>query len=91
MDWLSVFFGASGLITGVPMVMFPARKRRNAIKTRKARLAELQAGSRERFFEERRSIEAYPPPSSDRRMRLAGVALMLGGLFLLVMAVHPKP
>jgi hypothetical protein len=46
-------------------------------------LAELKAGGEERFFEERRSLEAYPPFAKPRTWRIIGgllVAVMLGSL-----------
>ena len=49
------------------------RRRRNHAR----RLAELRSGAAERFLEERRSLEAYPPRSARAEWTLFGVMLAL--------------
>ncbi|MDP3908388.1 hypothetical protein [Novosphingobium sp.] len=49
------------------------RRRRNHAR----RLAELQSGAAERFMEERRSLEAYPPRSKRAEWVLFGLMLAL--------------
>jgi hypothetical protein len=44
------------------------------------RKTELDAGAPERFFEERRTLVAYPPPASVRGWRFKGTVLMLLGI-----------
>ena len=51
------------------------RRRRNAHHAR--RLEELRSGAPERFLDERRSLEAYPPRSARAEWTLFGVMLAL--------------
>ena len=70
-----VFFLAVGLLMLARGDLFARR----AARKHEARLAELRAGGQERFFEERRSLEAYPPFAKPRTWRI------LGGLLAAVM------
>lgn len=54
---------------------FPRKHRRNAERRHAARLAELDVGAEERFFEERRSLEAYRPAKSDTMWKLLGATV----------------
>lgn len=65
------------MAVGAGLVWLPRKHRRNAERRHAARLAELNAGSEERFFEERRSLEAYRPAKSDTTWRLLGAAAIL--------------
>ena len=72
---------------GAAMMWFPRRHRRDAQRAHAARLAELNAGAQESFFEERRSLEAYRPARKDATWRLFGTVLLLigaGQVFLLL-------
>lgn len=75
---LAMLFGALLLLFAKPIAGRMDVKRHR-------RLAELSAGAEERFFEERRSLEAYS--STANRLRLLGVALIVlgGGMFALSM------
>ena len=58
---------------------------RRAARRHDERLAELEAGGQERFFEERRSLEAYPPFAKSRTWRMLGgllAAAMISSLFI---------
>lgn len=89
MDWQLLFYGSFSLISGIPMLLFPARRRHAAVKAWKHRLQDIDAGEPEQFFEERRSLEAYPPYSTDRKWRLVGAFLTFGGVLMLFRAFYP--
>jgi hypothetical protein len=58
---------------------------RRAARRHEKRLAELRAGEEERFFEERRSLEAYPPFAKSSTWRIVGgllAAVMLSSLLI---------
>ena len=79
-DILSIVLGAGAIVAGIPMVLTPTKARENTEKIWQARLAELDAGAEERFFEERRTLRAYPPLRSDAKKRAFGAFLLLLGL-----------
>ena len=64
---------------GLGLMWLPHKYRQRAQGRQAARLAELDAGDDEHFFEERRSLEAYPPSKSDRVWQLLGAVALLGG------------
>jgi hypothetical protein len=64
---------------GAALAVLPGRYRRKSQRIHADRLAELDAGADESFFEERRSLEAYPPMRHDRTWRLLGAVLLLFG------------
>ncbi len=75
------------IAVGAALMWFPRNHRRAAERRHAARLAELDAGAEERFFEERRSLEAYRPAKSDTTWKLLGAVLFLLGalqVFLLI-------
>ena len=80
--------GAGAMVAGIsiPMIVRPEKQYRHSRQIRNARIAELDGGSPEVFFEERRELEAYAPMTnaSVAQVRLTGVALFLFGLALAV-------
>ncbi len=87
MNYLLVFYGALSLMSGVP-ILLNAKKRRVVAETSVAkRLAEIAGGAEESYFEERRSLEAYPPPSSDTKMRWLGALLTVLGIASIMMGI----
>ena len=66
---------------GIALLWFPQRHRIEAERRHAARLAELDAGAKEAFFEERRSLLAYRPARSDRTWQLLGALLLTMGVF----------
>lgn len=72
---------------GLWMLLAPRRHREAGEARHAARLAELAASAAETFFEERRSLEAYRPPHTDRGWRIIGTALMLVGISRAVLAL----
>ena len=69
------------MAAGAALMWFPRKHRRDAERRHAARLAELNAGAEERFFEERRSLEAYRPAKADMTWKLGGALLFLLGAF----------
>jgi len=65
------------------MLIFPRRIRLYAERKVAARKSELSARSSERFFEERRALEAYPPARTNALWRMKGACLTILGLALL--------
>ena len=65
----AIFIGAAGLAR--PAV-FTGRYER--------RLHELKSGAEERYFEERRQLEAYPIFANRSRVRLFGAFMLLVGI-----------
>ncbi len=82
-----MFFGAFSLASGLVMLVLPRRGRLAAEAQASTRKAQLAAGAPERFFEERRSLEAYPPAPTDRRWRLKGAFFTVLGIALLALAL----
>ncbi|WP_343612645.1 hypothetical protein [Novosphingobium sp.] len=84
MNLQALVIGAFCLPSGLGMLIYP-RKRRLAAEAKVAlRKEELAAGSSERYFEERRSIDAYPLPATDTGWRTKGALLTAAGLILLL-------
>ncbi len=81
-----MFWGAVGIATGIPMAVWPRKVRIKKESAAINRLAEIDAGSEERYFEERRALVAYPPPKTDFRMRVLGIGLSFSGAALIVLA-----
>jgi len=79
--------GALSLAAGLGMFVFPRRKRLTAEARLAERKAQLAAGASERYFEEGRSLDAYPLPTTDAKWRMRGAFFTLCGLALLVLSV----
>lgn len=84
MDLLSLALGGVCVVSGAAMAIFPNKKH----KAKLARKAELSAGASERFFEERRAIDAYPPPKSESGWRIRGIALAVLGIAVIGVAIY---
>jgi hypothetical protein len=87
MNLLYVMIGAFSLVAGIPMLAAPGKRRLAAEARTAARRAELAAGTRERYFEERRSLNAYTPSKSDAVWRIKGMFGVLAGVALLIIGV----
>lgn len=83
MDLQLIIIGGCCITAGVPMLLFPRRRRLAAEQRRETRIAELDAGAEERFFEERRTFVAYPLAGTDRGWRVRGMLLIIAGATLL--------
>ncbi|WP_395395458.1 hypothetical protein WBP07_08380 [Novosphingobium sp. BL-8A] len=86
MDALPLFLGIPTLARGVPMALRPARNRSIANARWRQRLEELEGGAPESYFEERRSLIAYPPCRTDRRTRVVGILSVFIGLALIALS-----
>lgn len=86
MDSLALITGAIVSANGLRLVLRP-QSREQLEREREARVAEIAAGSPERFFEEKRSLEAYPTskwePKSQRTVRVLGVISLVAGALLI--------
>ena len=69
------------IVLGLGLIFWPPPKQRDKEEQRRARLAELEGGALERYFEERRQLETYGPKSVGP-FRLLGVLLLLIGAAL---------
>jgi hypothetical protein len=87
MDLVSLSIGVVSLASGAPMLLVPRRSREKTQAVWKSRVAELNAGADERYFEEGRTLDAYPPIATDTKKRAFGGLLVVIGLALIVMAV----
>lgn len=88
MDMQALVIGILTLGAGLPMALSPRRKRLAAQAQHAARKAALDAGDDERFFEERRTLDAYPPARTDRGWQIKGGLLMLVGTALIVIGLY---
>ena len=91
MNLQSMIIGSLALIGVLPMMIFPRRKRLKAEAIISQRINDLSNGAEERYFEERRAIEAYPPPKTDRGWLIRGALLSFAGLVLISLSVIPHP
>lgn len=73
----------AGLIVGLLLIFWPPPKQPVGKEARRRRLAQLDAGAPERFFEERRELETYGPGSAGP-YRLWGVWLVSLSVALLL-------
>ncbi len=80
MNLQSLMIGGMSLFAGIPMLAIPNVKRLKAEARIARRKAEIDEGGSGHFFEERRSLDAFPPPKSDRGWRVKGMIATLLGL-----------
>jgi hypothetical protein len=78
-----LIMGIFCLATGLPMLLFAHRARLERKTATDIRKAELAAGASERYFEEQRTLNAYPAPETDGKRRMRGLLLTAGGIILL--------
>ena len=72
-----------GLLLGLVVFLLPSWFERGPKERRAQRLAELDAGDEERFFEERRSLKAYKPLTAYG-LRILGAALAIASIFMMI-------
>jgi hypothetical protein len=82
----SLIIGVPCLLSSLGMMIFPHKRRLRAEAKVIQRKAQLAAGAPERFFEEARSIDAYPLPATDTKWRIKGVLLAVCGLSLILLS-----
>ena len=85
MNLQALVIGAFCLPSGLGMLIFPRRKRLAAEARVALRNEELATGASERYFEERRSIDAYPLPATDTKWQIKGAFFTVLGLALLLL------
>ena len=73
--------GLPGIALGLALLFRAGPLRRSHEQERAARLTELEAGADEAFFEERRSLEAYPAPGVAALRWLGGALVLLSLAF----------
>lgn len=76
------------IIFGAVLLARPILIARPFIERRERRLADLRHGGEEAFFEERRSLEAYPPVRRLWVWRLIGLVCFLLGACSLIFEVR---
>lgn len=84
MDYGTIFYGAVALGVGLPRVVAPRRSHALTQQDRARRIAEIEAGAPEAYFEEYRALKAYPVTSSGRKWLIIGWLFVVFGLLELV-------
>jgi hypothetical protein len=72
------FFPWGAMIVGIALVLWPPPRWSSNERLRRGRLAELNSGADEAYFEERRSLQAYGPSSVGPYRLWGGLICMLG-------------
>jgi hypothetical protein len=85
MDGLLIGSGLAALLIGAQAIIRPTSMVRESLRNRNRRLDEIRNGAPEKYFEERRELEAYPPrfDLDDRTIRALGVVGAIIGLISL--------
>ena len=86
MNYEALVSGILAIAAGTPMLLYPKSARQMTEEAWKTRLAELGSRADERYLEERRSLEAYPPIRSDTRKRVFGALLVVLGFVMIFLA-----
>ena len=82
-----LIIGGIALASGLPMALAPRATRIKKERTRATRLAQIEAGQEESYFEERRALLAYPPPRTNFRTAFFGTVSILSGAALITIAL----
>ncbi|QWC56036.1 hypothetical protein F7D01_02010 [Erythrobacter sp. 3-20A1M] len=85
MDWSLLMFGVALVAISYSGYRRPERDVKGVVGWQK-RLSELKAGADEKYFEERRQLEAYPPPkhmTANKLKRVSMLGMSLGLAFIL--------
>lgn len=89
MNYLMAIVGALSLANGAFMLM--PKWRYDAQRRRAKRIAAIEAGGPERYFEELRALKAYPLPAAGRRWTLRAIFVIVLGLGSILFAFVEKP
>ena len=81
-----LIIGGIALASGLPMALNPRVTRIKNERARTDRLAQIDAGQQESYFEERRALVAYSPPRADFKTGFLGTVSSLSGAILIVFA-----
>ena len=84
MDYQLIWGGMLTLAVGLPRVVAPRRSLVLSQQDRAKRIAEIEAGAPESYFEEYRALKAYPVTSSSRKWLILGWVAVVVGLVALV-------
>jgi len=89
MDWLTITVGCAIIIGSLGAIFRSQKQYRSSPSNQNARLAELEAGAPEKYFEERRELEAYPPKFdlANRTIRRLGLFSLILGCALVMWAL----
>jgi hypothetical protein len=74
----------ASIALGIGLIVWPPPKQGDKEQRRQARLAELASGAPERYFDERRELEAYGPRSAGPFRALGVLMVLIGGAVLFV-------
>ena len=85
MDYAAILAGTVALAVGLPRVVAPRRSLVLSQQDRSKRIAEIEAGAPEHYFEEYRALKAYPVTSSSRKWLIVGWLAVVAGSAVLVM------
>ena len=84
LDYQMIWAGTIALGVGLPRVVAPRRSHALSRQDMAKRIAEIEAGAPESYFEEYRALKAYPVTSSSRTWLVVGWLLVVTGLLALV-------
>ena len=84
MDYQMIWAGTVALGLGLPRVVAPRRSHALTQQDVAKRIAEIEAGAPESYFEEYRALKAYPVTSSSRKWLVLGWFFVVVGLAALV-------
>lgn len=73
----------TGAVIGTALLLCPAKLNNRMNDRHPQRIAEIEAGAPEAYFEELRELRAYPHPSSPTIVRVLGAGLLALSLALL--------
>ena len=79
-DLIGIGIIVSGLAVGLPLLLWPRSSREDAQQGHAQLLRNREARGSDAYFEERRELEAYPPPRSALTYRLLGGFLFAGAV-----------
>ncbi|MBX7513129.1 hypothetical protein K3179_01065 [Qipengyuania sp. GH38] len=90
MDW-SLFFLGILMIFGSLSGFRRPEKDVHSVEGWQGRLRELKEGADEAYFEERRQLEAYPPPAhaTAKKVRVLSMIGIASGVVLMIAAFLP--
>jgi hypothetical protein len=89
LDLQALFIGIPCLAFGLAMLLFPRKRRLAAEAKVLERTTQLAAGGTERYFEEGRTLKAYPLPSTDGKWRIKGAFFSAVGIMLIGLSFFP--
>ncbi len=73
----------TGAVIGAALLLYPTKVGRQMTDRHSQRIAEIEAGAPEAYFEALRELKAYPPISEPAALRILGAGLLTLSLALL--------